>query len=62
MYVTLTTLAPGRFSENVFLLEGKSIVVYFMAWLDGEDGRLDGESVLSVLKSSLRVEHLKDNL
>jgi hypothetical protein len=50
MYVTLTTLAHGRFSDNAFLLgsNGKlQTVVQFIPF-----GKLD----LSMLKSSLRVE------
>jgi hypothetical protein len=50
LYVTLTTLAQGRFSDNAFLL------------LAGETKELDFVPVagfeLDELKSTLRVEHI----
>lgn len=52
LYVTLTTLAHGRFSDQAFLLN-KERVVEFYPFLDGQ---------LDVLKSSLRVEDLSNNL
>ena len=50
VYVTLTTLANGRFSDNAFLLlPNKPIVVQFLPF-----GELDATK----LQSSLRVEHV----
>jgi hypothetical protein len=58
MYVVLTTAAPGRFSDNAILIEGgQSVVVDFISW----DGPMNATG-LELLKSSLRVEHLADNL
>lgn len=57
LYVTLTTAAQGRFSDNAFLLEaGKPRKVFFLAW-----NPLDAD-MINLLKASLRVEHLVDNL
>ena len=54
LYVVLTTRADGRFSDNAFLLEaGMATVVDFLPW-----GPLD----LQLLKTSLRVEHMAENL
>ena len=51
MFVVLTTVAEGRFSDNAFLLEaGKEREIMFIPWSE-----LKGE-----LK--VRVEHLADNL
>ena len=48
MYVTLTTLAQGRFSDNAFVIDGSGkVTVQFIPF-----GDLD----LATLKSSLRVE------
>ena len=50
LFVTLVTLAQGRFSDNVFLLPaGESVTVEFVPF-DGFDAAL--------FKSSLRVEHV----
>jgi hypothetical protein len=54
LFVVLTTHAPGRFSENAFLLEsgpaGKS--VSFLSWTTLS------KDVVSLLRSTLRVEHM----
>ena len=53
----LTTQAEGRFTENMIMVEpGAPRVVSFMSW-----GPLDATK-LALLKSSLRVEHLAQNL
>ena len=55
LYVVLTTAAEGRFSENAFLLEGgqpKSLS--FVSW------RPLTNTVVRLLKSSIRVEHLAE--
>ena len=58
MFVVLTTAAEGRFSQNMVLVEaGKPLTIPFMSW----NGAFD-ETSLALLKSSLRVEHLVDNL
>jgi hypothetical protein len=58
LYVVLTTAAPGRFSDNGFLLEhGRPTVIDFISW----DGELNSTK-LALLRSSLRVEHLAENL
>ena len=52
---SLTTAAEGRFSENAFLLEGgqpKSLS--FVSW------RPLTNTVVRLLKSSIRVEHLAE--
>lgn len=50
VFVTLTTLADGRFSDNAFMMmPSKSVVVDFVPF-----GSLD----MAKLTSSLRVEHL----
>ena len=57
LFVVLTTQAPGRFSDNGFLIErGETRTVEFVAWAP-----LDAAAV-ALLKGSLRVEHLADNL
>jgi hypothetical protein len=56
LYVVLTTRAQGRFSDNAFLLEVGQTVVEFLPWTE-----LDTEG-MALLKSSLRVEHLAQNL
>ena len=48
LYVTLTTLAQGRFSDNAFCMVGGSLKVQFIPVQGFE---------LAELKSSLRVEH-----
>eukprot|EP01052_Picozoa_sp_SAG31_P009850 SAG31_NODE_527_length_14452_cov_4.274925_4_plen_1132_part_00 len=54
IYVVLTTQAAGRFADNVMLLEaGVPRSLAFLAW---------GELDYDLLKSSLRVEHLAENL
>ena len=54
LYVVLTTQAAGRFSDNVLLLEaGTPRSLSFLAW-----GALDYD----LLKSSVRVEHLAENV
>jgi hypothetical protein len=72
LYVVLTTLANGRFSDNAFLLmplaasgeqaavvPGGCQVIHFLPW--GAAGA-DPNATLKLLKASLRVEHLADNL
>lgn len=57
LYVVLTTQAAGRFSENGFLLEGgRPKIITFLSWEPVTD------SVLSLLRASLRVEHLDSYL
>ena len=59
LYVVLTTAASGRFSDNAFLLEaGEPKVIEFVSWKPGGTDAMQ----LAVLKSSLRVEHLQENL
>ena len=54
IYVVLTTQAAGRFSDNVLLLEAEAPrLLRFMAW---------GELDYDLLKSTIRVEHLAENL
>ena len=54
LYVVLTTQAPGRFEDNAFLLEaGRPRTLAFVPW-----GPLDAE----LLRKTLRVEHLAENL
>ena len=66
MYVVLTTLANGRFSDNAFLLEagGAPRTIMFIPWGDaaGAAGSPAIQRTLALLKSSLRVEHLAQNL
>ena len=50
MFVHLSTLAQGRFSDNSLLLLPGLTAVSFLPW-----GPLD----LPLLKSSLRVEHVQ---
>ena len=57
LYVVLTCTLEGRFSDNAFLLEATTPrSVSFIAW-----SKLD-EDQMALLTSSLRVEHLADNL
>lgn len=51
LYVTLTTLAAGRFSDNAFLLHGGSKTIDFIPWEDFDIG---------VLRHTLRAESLSD--
>jgi len=48
-YVTLTTLAAGRFSDNAFFLQPGATTVYFLPWAEGQ---------YPVLVESLRMEHM----
>ena len=74
LYVVLTTAAQGRFSDNAFLLESSGAgagtgagagaggaaatkEVDFLPW----DGPLT-EVTLALLRSTLRVEHLAENV
>jgi len=52
LYVTLTTLAHGRFSEQAFLLNTETSI-RFIPFVDGQ---------LDALKASLRVEDLSGNM
>ena len=55
LYVVLTTKAAGRFGDNAFLLEaGSDLAVDFIPWETPVD--------MQLLESSLRVEHLADNV
>jgi hypothetical protein len=55
-YVVLTTQAAGRFEDNSVLLEkGKPQTIGFIPWGDGP-------FQLALLESTLRIEHLADNL
>lgn len=56
LYVTLTTLAAGRFSDNALLLPVGESSVEFIPW-----GTYSAEEH-ALLKASLRVEHLEQNL
>lgn len=64
MYVVLTTLANGRFSDNAFLLEAGNVSVTFIPWGDaaGPPGSPALQKTIALLKRSLRVEHLAENL
>jgi len=54
LYVTLTTSAQGRFSENAFLMDVSEKKVVFMSFSENLD--------VQTLRSTLRVEHLQQNL
>jgi hypothetical protein len=57
VYVVLTTRAQGRFSENALLLEaGTTKTISFLSWVPVD------KAVLELLQTSLRVEHLAENL
>lgn len=58
LYVTLTTLAQGRFEDNAFrVLPGNdSATTAFLPW------GYFGPAQLELLRSTLRVEHLQGNL
>ena len=67
LYVTLTTLASGRFSDNVILLEaGVPTTVSFLFWADSPGDaatkKATQDTQEALLRSSLRVEHLAENL
>jgi len=49
LFVTLTTLANGRFSDNAFTLYGSTKTVYFIPF---------GELQLDVLRNTIRVEDM----
>lgn len=53
LYVVLTTLAQGRFSDNAFMVAHGTQAVQFIP---------HGPNELALLRSSLRVEHLQENL
>lgn len=54
LFVTLTSMAPGRFSDNAFLLlPSTPRLIVWTAFLDG-----DAPSDYALLKASLRVEDL----
>lgn len=55
LYVVLTTLAEGRFSENAFLLENQK-QLSFVSWSPLSD------DIVALLKSSVRVEHLAEHV
>ena len=58
LYAVMTTRASGRFSDNMVLLEaGASAEIDFISW----NGAVNSTG-LALLKSSLRVEHLQNNL
>ena len=57
LFVVLTTKAEGRFSDNAFLLEGSKAMTFISWALPAEI-----EAVAALLKSSVRVEHLAQNL
>ena len=61
LYVVLTTLANGRFSDNAFLLEASSSprAIQFVPFAAAKS---DPAATLALLKSSLRVEHLAENM
>jgi beta-mannosidase len=48
-WVTLTTLAQGRFSDNAFFLLPGSTTVYFLPWAEAQG---------PLLQETLRVEHM----
>jgi hypothetical protein len=61
LFVVLTTQAQGRFSDNSFLLEAgrqNAREIEFIPW---NDEGLDAKA-MALLRSSLRVEHLSENL
>ena len=55
LYVVLTTKVEGRFSDNAMLVEGPRTVT-FVGWDKISDAQL------ALLRSSLRVEHLSQQL
>ena len=54
LYVTLTTLAAGRFTDNAFALTADAVVRFVPFG--------GGAADLPLLRSSLRVEHLQEHL
>ena len=58
LFVVLTSQAAGRFSDNSLLLEAGAATVDFISW---EAGGVDSTQ-LALLRSTLRVEHLAENL
>ena len=58
LFVVLTSHAAGRFSDNSLLLEAGAATVDFISW---EAGGVDSTQ-LALLRSTLRVEHLAENL
>lgn len=53
LYVTLTTLAQGRFSDNAFFMpSGKQAIIQFIPF--------GGAADIATLKASLRLEHLAE--
>lgn len=58
LYVVLTTSAQGRFSDSMLtIMPGTPKIVTFVSW----DGPLNNTGI-AFMKSTLRVEHLADNL
>ena len=53
LYVVLTSLAQGRFSDNAFLLRGSTTIKFLP---------FGGPADISTLSTSLRVEHLQEML
>ena len=53
LFVTLTTLAHGRFSDNSFAMSPGAVTLQFLPF-----GALDA----ALLRKSLRVEHLRQLL
>ena len=56
LFVVLTTKVAGRFSDNAFLIEAGNHSVDFIPW--GTYGHYEH----ALLKASLRVKHLSENL
>ena len=63
LFVTLTTLAAGRFSDNAFALRpGKATVQFLPLGGARGAGASGGAADRALLASSLRVEHLQQNM
>ena len=64
LYVTLTTLSPGRFSDNAFLLHAREdVVVDFMPWAGGDGagrGGRGGRGGLSVRPGGARERRARE--
>ena len=61
LYVSLTTLAHGRFSDNSFAMEPGTAKVQFVPFATGADGELGGmRAIVKRLQMTLRVEHLQE--
>jgi beta-mannosidase len=59
LFVTLTTQAAGRFSDNAILLVGgEPTTIKFLPWLEGASPAAN----TALLRRSLRVEHLQQYL